>query len=241
MGIDTTLLKAFAKQGFKALITILLLTGLGVFTNWILLAFLTPELKTLFDASGARGGHGGGVAAILVVILMLVMNWQASLLFLTFFFVFPILHFLFAKKYAITSAITSLLKERKTQFVDYLLQKFFERINSKVEWLDKLNSSGTVVTINEYLPLYLKKLDGMPFLIKGIVKFFLSRFDFMGIVSNTINEEGKIDISPAEIGSKIANKVNLALDEKVFSPSFQANWILSAINLLIFIVIKLFV
>ncbi len=66
MGIDTTLLKAFAKQGFKALITILLLTGLGVFTNWILLAFLTPELKTLFDASGARGGHGGGVANRLV-------------------------------------------------------------------------------------------------------------------------------------------------------------------------------
>ncbi len=241
MGIDTTLLKAFAKQGLKALITILLLTGIGVFTNWIFLAFLTPELKTLFDASGAKGGHGGGAAAILVVILMLVMNWQASLLFLTFFFIFPILHFLFAKKYAVTNAITSLLGERKTQFVEYLLQKFFERMNSKMELLDKLNSSGVVTTVNEYLPLYLKKLEGMPFLIKGIVKFFLSRFDFLGIVSGVINEEGKVDISQEEMIHKISNKVNAVLDEKVFSPSFQANWILYAINLLTFIVIKVFI
>jgi hypothetical protein len=238
MGIDTNLLKAFAKQGFKALITILLLTGLGVFTNWILLAFLTPELKTLFDASGARGGHGGGAAAILVVILMLVMNWQASLLFLAFFFVFPILHFLFAKKYAVTSAITSLLGERKTQFVEYLLQKFFERMNSKMESLDKLNSSGVVTTVNEYLPVYLKKLEGMPFLIKGMVKFFLSRFDFMGIVSGVINEEGKMDISQEEVIHKISSKVNVVLDEKVFTPSFQANWILYSINILIFIAVK---
>ncbi len=237
MGIDTNLLKAFAKQGFKALITILLLTGFGVFTNWILLALLTPELKTLFYASGARGGHGGGAAAI----LMLVMNWQASLLFLTFFFVFPILHFLFAKKYAVTSAITALLGERKTQFVEYLLQKFFERMNSKMELLDKLNSSGVVRTVNEYLPVYLKKLEGMPFLIKGIVKFFLSRFDFMGIVSGVINEEGKMDISQEEMIHKISNKVNAVLDEKVFSPSFQANWILYGVNVIIFIVIKIIV
>jgi hypothetical protein len=241
MQLDISLVKTIAKQGFKTLALILILTISGVIANWILLAFLIPELGVLFDASAARGAHGGGPAVILALLLLVAMNWQASLLFLIFFLVFPIFHFLFAKKYAVTKAIHALLSDRKTQFVEYLLQKFFEKISSKTEWLDKLNSSGPIQVINEYLPLYLKKLDGMPFIVRIIAKFFLGRLDFMGIVSSTINESGQIDISQDEIIRKISLKVNGVIDEKLFSPSFSLNWILYGVNISFFILVKVIV
>lgn len=241
MAIDTNLIKSFGKQGIKALLTILALTGFSTIVNWILLAFLIPELQILFDASGARGGHAGGGAAILSVILLLIFNWKGSLLFLSFLLVFPLIHFLFAKKYAVSVAISSILKERKGQIVEYVMQKFFDRLHSKMEWLDKLNSSGLVQAVNEYLPFYVKKLEGIPFIIRIIVKLFLSRLDFLGIVSNTINEDGKIDVSQEELIKRITEKVNAVLDEKVFSPSFQANAIVVTINVVCFIFIKIFI
>lgn len=241
MAIDINLIKSFGKQGIKAVLTILFFTGASIIFNWILLAFLTPELKVLFDTSGSHGGHAGGGAAILAILLLLIINWKGTVLFIIFFFVFPFVHFLFAKKYAISVALTSILKERKGQIVEYLLQKFFDRIHSRMEWLDKMNSSGLVNAVNEYLPHYIKKLDGMPFIIKIIVKLFLSRLDFMGIVSGAINDEGKIDISQDELINRVINKVNLVLDEKVFSPSLHGNLAVLAMNLLSFILVKILV
>jgi hypothetical protein len=241
MGTDTNLIKTFAKQGLKALLTISIFTIVGIFINWLLLLFMIPELRILFDASAASAGHAGGVGAVLSALISVVLNWKASLLFLTFFIVFPFLHFLFAKKYAISIAITSLLKERKSQFVEYIMQKFFDRLHSKLEWLDKLNSSSPLKAVNEYLPIYLKNLEGMPFIIRLIVKLFLARIDFLGIVSGTINEERLIDISQDELIEKIISKVNSILDEKIFSPSIQANLILSGVNIFAFIGIKVFI
>jgi hypothetical protein len=241
MGTDTNLIKTFAKQGLKALLTISIFTIVGIFINWLLLLFMIPELRILFDASAASAGHAGGVGAVLSALISVVLNWKASLLFLTFFIVFPFLHFLFAKKYAISIAITSLLKERKSQFVEYIMQKFFDRLHSKLEWLDKLNSSSALKAVNEYLPIYLKNLEGMPFIIRLIVKLFLARIDFLGIVSGTINEERLIDISQDELIEKIISKVNSILDEKIFSPSIQANLILSGVNIFAFIGIKVFI
>jgi len=241
MGTDTNLIKTFAKQGLKALLTISIFTIVGIFINWLLLLFMIPELRILFDASAASAGHAGGVGAVLSALISVVLNWKASLLFLTFFIIFPFLHFLFAKKYAISIAITSLLKERKSQFVEYIMQKFFDRLHSKLEWLDKLNSSSPLKAVNEYLPIYLKNLEGMPFIIRLIVKLFLARIDFLGIVSGTINEEGLIDISQDELIEKIISKVNSILDEKIFSPSIQANLILSGVNIFAFIGIKVFI
>jgi len=63
----------------------------------------------------------------------------------------------------------------------------------------------------------------------------------MGIVSNVISEEGKIDISPQELTQKIANKVNETLEEKVFSPSFLFNGILLGINIIVFIIMKVII
>jgi hypothetical protein len=241
MGTDTNLIKTFAKQGLKALLTISIFTIVGIFINWLLLLFMIPELRILFDASAASAGHAGGVGAVLSALISVVLNWKASLLFLTFFIIFPFLHFLFAKKYAISIAITSLLKERKSQFVEYIMQKFFDRLHSKLEWLDKLNSSSPLKAVNEYLPIYLKNLEGMPFIIRLIVKLFLARIDFLGIVSGTINEERLIDISQDELIEKIISKVNSILDEKIFSPSIQANLILSGVNIFAFIGIKVFI
>ena len=241
MQLDTNLMKTIAKQGFKTILTILFLTGVGIFINWILLIFLWPELSILFDASVARGGHGGAGAALLVLFLMIVMNWQASLLFLTFFLVFPVLHFFFSKKYAVTVAIYNLLKDKKEYLIKYLFQKFFEKVNSKVEWLNKLNSSGSIQVVNEYLPVYIKKMEGMPFPIRMILKFLFSRLNFLGIVSSAMNEEGKIDISPEEVVRKISSKANETLDEKVFSPSFTSNWILYAANIICFVGIKILI
>lgn len=241
MGTDTNLIKTFAKQGLKALLTISIFTIVGIFINWLLLLFMIPELRILFDASAASAGHAGGVGAVLSALISVVLNWKASLLFLTFFIIFPFLHFLFAKKYAISIAITSLLKEKKSQFVEYIMQKFFDRLHSKLEWLDTLNSSSLLKAVNEYLPSYLVKLEGMPFIIRVIVKIFLARIDFLGIVSGVLTEEGKIDISQEEITDKITRKVNTVLDEKVFSPSIQANLILSGVNIFAFIGIKVFI
>lgn len=241
METHTNLIKAFATQGLKALLAMIILTGVGIFANWLLLIFLGPELRILFDASAASGGHAGGVGAILSVLILIALNWKASLLFLTFFILFPCLHFLFAKKYAISTAITSLLKERKSQFVEYIMQKFFDRLHSKLEWLDKLNSSSPLKAVNEYLPIYLKNLEGMPFIIRLIVKLFLARIDFLGVVSGAINEEGKIDISQEELIEKIISKVNSVLDEKIFSPSIGGNLILYGVNILVFSGIKIFI
>ena len=155
--------------------------------------------------------------------------------------VFPVLHFVFAKKYAITKAIYALLKDRKEQFVEYVFQKFFEKVNSRMDWLEKLNSSGAVQTVNEYLPVYIKKMEGMPFPIRMILKFLFSRLNFLGIVSSAMNEEGKIDISPEEVVRKISSKANETLDEKVFSPSFTSNWILYAANIICFVGIKILI
>ncbi|MBK8396012.1 MAG: hypothetical protein IPL26_12350 [Leptospiraceae bacterium] len=241
MQLDTNLMKTIAKQGFKTILTILFLTGVGIFINWILLIFLWPELSILFDASVARGGHGGAGAALLVLFLMIVMNWQASLLFLTFFLVFPVLHFFFSKKYAVTVAIYNLLKDKKEYLIKYLFQKFFEKVNSKVEWLNKLNSSGSIQVVNEYLPVYIKKMEGMPFPIRMILKFLFAKLNLLGIVSAVISEEGKVNISLEELINKVSAKVNETLDEKFFSPSFSSNLILSGFNFVCFIGIKILI
>ncbi|HNE54912.1 MAG TPA: hypothetical protein PK079_17195, partial [Leptospiraceae bacterium] len=118
------------------------------------------------------------------------------------------------------------------------LNQFFERIKNRLEWLDKLNSSGTISVLNEYLPIYIQKLEGMPFMIRWIVKLFLGRFDFLGIVSGVLNEQGQIDIGQKEIINKISDKVNTVLDEKLFSPSFTGIITLYIINISAFIIIK---
>lgn len=237
MNIDTDLIKKISKEAFLSLSILLVLTGFGAFFNFTLLFFLGPELSHLFNASGGMG-HAGGAGAILAFALLAFINWQGSLLFISFFFIFPLLHFLISKKYLVSRAIFNILKEKKSRIVEFIFEKFFQKMNDQLDWLDKVNSSGIISAINQYLPVYLKKLEGMPFFIRGIVTFFLSRFDFLGMVSGSLNEEGKIDIGQKEIIKKITMKVDEVLDEKVFSPSFKGILILYLINIAIFIIIK---
>jgi hypothetical protein len=221
------------KLGFYFISRLLFYFFLAVLFNWILFIFLFPELKILFPLEGGRVAHAGGPAVILALFLLLALNWKGTLLILSFLFIFPLIHFLFLKKFLLSKILEKMIREYKLIFLEYLLGKFYEYLESK-------NILPTASILLETLPKFFSKLNNLPFGLKSIAKFYLSKVHFLENLQEGLTLL-KEDMQPKEQIHVLVNYLNQKSNLEIYEASFFINWMLYLFNFVIFLLIKIFV
>lgn len=236
----TETLKTVAGYGFRIISRIALITLSGAFLNMLFLIFSYSEMRTLLHTEAASSADGGGISGFFILIYTyLALNWKLLLFISMYFFFFPLAYFLTAKSVVISSTVKKIVAENKDFIIEYIVRKLFDRLDSVTGWKDRTDKSSTIKIINEYLPKFLKKLDGIPFIIKMIVRFFLERIPFHEVFTSIVSEEGKIELSPESVSAKLSEVLNDKLDETVFSSNYNPVFIVAGINLVIFIGLKI--
>ncbi|WP_246838868.1 hypothetical protein [Leptospira yasudae] len=242
MKLDTvSLLKSTARTSFTILVNTIFFSLIGWTLNWILLAFLFPEMKAL--ASGLGGipaARAGGIGAILALIIIVIELWPVTLMVLTFGIAFPFLHFLFGKKFAVSKALQMLITDHLEPVSIYLSEKLEASIRKKAE-ADK--SAGKKFSVSEQiqnLPYYLGKLEDLPSPIRFLVKRMTDKF---GIETLLKEISGRIPDSEnpnaEDLQKALKRAIEFAIQETFLPPNLNWFFILGGINLGIFLILKI--
>ncbi|WP_241686866.1 hypothetical protein [Leptospira stimsonii] len=244
MNIDkVTLLKSTTKASFIGLFNIALFTLIGVVLNWILLAFLFPEMKSLSsNLGGVPAARAGGIGAAIALIFILIELWPVTLIVLGFGVVFPGVHFLFGKKYAVTKALYQLLGDNRGIISEYLSERLEESIRKKAEADIAKDRNFSIAQQIQNLPYYLTKLDSLPFPLTALVSKLAQKLKV-----DTLRKEISAKIpdqenpNPEDLKNALKKTIDFAILETISSPSFQWFFILVGINLSIFILLKVLI
>ena len=221
------------KLGFYFISRLLFYFLLATLFNWILFIFLLPELKILFPLEGGRLAHAGGPAVILALFLLCIINWQGSSVILSFLFIFPLIHFLFIKKFLLSKIVEKMIREYKLIFLEYLLGKFYE-------YLELKSKTPTIHILWETLPKFLSKLNNLPFALKSIGKFYLNKLHFLENLQEGISLLND-KMQPKEQIHILVNYFEQKSNLEFYEASFFLNWMLYLFNFSIFLLLKIFV
>ncbi|MBM9501351.1 hypothetical protein JWG44_13925 [Leptospira sp. 201903071] len=244
MKIDKmVLLKSTTKASLSGLLNIVFFSLIGLTFNWILLAFLFPEMQTLFsNLGGLPIARAGGIGAVIALVFIIIELWPVTLIVLGFGILFPGLHFLFGKKFAVTKALYQLLGDNRGIISEYLSERLEESIRKKAETDNTKGKNFSIAQQIQNLPYYLTKLDNLPFPLTALV--------------SRLTQKLKVDTLLKEISAKIPDQENpnsedlqnalkktidFAILETISSPSFQWFFILGGINFGTFLVLKILI
>ncbi|WP_232380571.1 hypothetical protein [Leptospira ainlahdjerensis] len=244
MKIDKiTLLKSTAKASFTGLINIAFFTLIGIILNWILLAFLFPEMKALSsDLGGLPIARAGGIGAAIALVVIVIELWPVTLIVLGFGIVFPGLHFLFGKKYAVTKSLYGMLGDNRGIISEYLSERLEESIRKKAETDNTKGKNFSIAQQIQNLPYYLTKLESLPFPLTALVSKLAQKLKV-----ETLLKEISAKIPDSEnpnsedLQNAIKKTIDFAILETITSPSFQWFFILNGINVGLFLILKIFI
>ncbi|WP_243394667.1 hypothetical protein [Leptospira adleri] len=244
MKIDKiTLLKSTAKASFTGLFNIALFTLVGITLNWILLAFLFPEMKTLSsNLGGVPAARAGGIGAVIALIFILIELWPVTLIVLGFGIVFPGLHFLFGKKFAVTKALYQLLGENRGIISEYLSERLEESIRKKAEADETKGKNFSIAQRIQNLPYYLTKLDDLPFPLTALVSKLAQKLrveTLLKEISAKIPDQE--NPNSEDLQNALKKTIDFAILETIYSPSFQWFFILGGINFGTFLILKVLI
>lgn len=176
---------------------IVVYTLFGGILNLVFFLFLLPEIS--YHLNGMRAGHGGGIAALMMLLIAIFTSFPLFVMVLGIPFGFPIVYFFAGKKRGIQAAACKAIAQNKTFLVDYFCCNLFETI---VQAPDNIG-------INEYLPIFRKKLNGALYPLRLLLKKFLKGIDFTDIK----------DFHPQRFSSTLSLEINAMMDEKILLSS----------------------
>lgn len=242
MKLDTTsLFKITARASFTVLVNTVFFTLIGWTFNWILLAFLFPEMKSFTDGIGAMpAARAGGIGAVLVLILLVIQLWPITLIVLVFGIVFPFLHFLFGKKFAVSKALQFLVVDNSEIVSAYLSEKLEASIRKKAESDENKGKNFSISKQIQNLPHYLSKLEDLPTPIRFLVKRITGKLGIENLVTEvSARIPDSENPSPEDLQKAFKRAIEFVIQETFLPPNLNWFFILGGINLGVFLILKI--
>jgi hypothetical protein len=228
-------LATFAKVGGAAMLQILLFTGIGILLNLILTPFLWPEFKALIPGGANPGARAGGPVVLLVVIMYVL---PPLLLGLVFLLVMPLVFFLMGKKQGAKAAVSKVIHEKGDRMVGFIVAKFTDRMANNPEWKTKVEKNGMVHTVRQVFPGFIKKMQGLPWILRRPLKVVFEGADFAGAIEAVYQTRPDAPINSEETNQHITANISVKLKQKFQPPKGRLLLILVGINIALFIVAK---
>jgi hypothetical protein len=143
---------------------------------------------------------------------------------------FPVAWVLVGKKRGLDAAVRHVAKTYKTGLVEVLFRKLAERMRTP-EWVERFNRSGVVATLNEWLPVYLEKLDDFPRTVRPLVRAIVKKVDVGGFLLATFEQRQVVELDPEQFGEMAAERANAFIDDTLLTVSWTLTWIVLGTNL----------
>jgi hypothetical protein len=230
--------KTFAKVGGALLVQILLFTAVGIVLNLVFTVFLWPEFKALVPSGGNPGARAGGAAVILVVIIYFL---PPALLAAFFLILMPLTFFLVGKKQGVKSAISKLVHEKGNVVVGFIVTKFTNRLAEHPEWKTSVQEHGVVKTVRKVFPGFVKTLQGLPWLLKRPIRIVFEGIDFAGAIEEVYRTRPDEPINSPETNLHLTTQISTKLQQKFQPPKGKLLLFMVGLNLLVFILAKIFI
>lgn len=236
----TSLFKVTAKASFTVLVNTVFFTLIGWTLNWILLAFLFPEMSSFTEGIGAMpAARAGGIGVVLVLIMLVIQLWPITLIVLTFGIGFPILHFLFGKKFAVSKALQFMVVDNSEIVSSYLSEKLEASVRKKAESDDNKGKNFSISKQIQNLPDYLSKLEDLPTPIRFLVKRVTGKLGIENLLSEISSRiPDSENPNPEDLQKAFKRSIEFAIQETFQPPNMNWFFILGGINLGIFLILK---
>lgn len=222
-----TILKTGATAAFQIASRAVGFGALGLGLNIVLAMGLGPAIWGLTEVSGgSMGGHGGGAIG---VVLLAIVYWKSLLALAVLLVGFPVAWFMVGQKHGIQVAIRHIVAERKAFLVEYLIRRLAAKLQTPA-MAERINQSGLRKALNEMLPGYLAKLDNMPWSLRKLFRWVVSRLDFQGFLLGIVDEKQLRTVDADVLCDAASEKANQLIDEKLLSASPTLLWGLAGVN-----------
>lgn len=236
------IVKTGAKASFYIASRMLGFGLLGLAVNAVMLIFLGPEMKAITGRMGnVHMDAGGGAMAIIGLFILIIAYWPITLMVMGFGIGFPALYFVLGQKHGIKKAIHYMISDNREFIMEYTVDRLFDYAARQTGMQEKVDATLSGSRIREVLPQFFKKLDNMSRPLRLVARLVIDRIDLGGIVTGII-EQKKGDTSPLDFNNlafAVKEKAADAVEERILAPDLNWFWILSAVNIVIFIVIKI--
>lgn len=222
--------------------------GFGLFAlvlNIILLVFLSPEMGIVFRRMGNVHMDGGGaVGAVIVLLVLIVALWPITLMILGFGIAFPALFFIFGKKHGVKKAIRYVVGDNREFIMEYTVDRLLDHLKRKTGVADRVDAAISKSKLIAHLPEYLAKLENMPRPMRLVYRLLMQKIDFGGMLTKIVEEQQgdeNAEINFDAIAAAAKERTADLLEEKLLAPDLKWFWILSGINLALFVIVKIII
>jgi hypothetical protein len=222
--------------------------GFGFFAlalNIILLVFLSPEMAFVFQKMGNVHMDGGGpVVAVIFLFVLIIALWPITLMVLGFGVAFPVLYFIFGKKHGARKAIRYVVGDNREFIMEYTVDRLVDHVKKKTGVADRVDAAISKSKIIVLLPEYLAKLENMPGPMRLVYRLLMVKIDFGGMLTKLIGEQRgdeNAEINFDALASAAKERTADLLEEKLLVPDLKWFWILSGINIALFVIVKIII
>lgn len=208
-----SLLKTAATAAFQVTTRAVGFGALGLGLNGVLFVI---DYSTL---SAMGGGAGDSALA------------RATPLLLggAFHLLMPVGWFFVGQKHGIQVAIRTIVAERKSFLVEYLIRRFAAKLETP-EWRARIARDGLHAALKDALPAYLGKLDNMPWALRLLFRVVVGRVDVGGFLTKIVDERQMRALDVDALCDAASLEANRLIDEELLSVSPAPLLVLAAVN-----------
>lgn len=234
-----------ARMSFIVVSRIFVLAGFGVLLNIVLLVIDARDVLAYLDASApsmpiARAGGVGAIFALVFMLFYMIVHNPLFICVLLLFLVgFPLAHLLVAKKYAIASALMFALRRKQADLVEYIVERTLDAAARHPQWHQWLTEGGVAHALDRFLPSYSQRLGNMPFPLRMALRPLLKKSDFAATLLQKVRAAGLRDLELERLPPLAASAFSEHVSEKLFQARLTTFWILTGVNILYAVAIKL--
>lgn len=213
-------LKTFAKVGTAVILQMVLFTVIGVIVNIVFTLLLMPEMGICLHCK------------------LHVRNMIGLLIF--FLIVVPFIYFFVGKKQGIKAGVSKVIHEKGDVMVGFIVSKFTDKMANNPDWKANVEKNGIAKTVKNIFPGFIRTLNGLPWILKIPLGKVFDAVDFAGAVEEAYKTRPDAPINSPETNKHITEMVATKLKQKFQPPKGKLLLFVIGINLLLFILAKVF-
>jgi len=217
-----------AKCGFLALSRAIGFGIFGLMLNLILLVAAWPEIGPAIDI-----GHAAHTSLGAVILLARLLSPPVFLGFLLL--MLPVVYFILGQKHGVGRAVHFAFSQNR----DYLMQTVLGKFREFVEARRLLTEGRVSEQVPVLLETYLKKMDNLPKPIAWLAKRFMQKAKIVDSAKAVAQRPGAEQMNLAQFLSATADELGASVGELSFRPTLTWFWIVLAVNLGVFTLLKI--
>ncbi|MCU0848478.1 MAG: hypothetical protein MUD12_11380 [Spirochaetes bacterium] len=213
----------------------------AVLLNIIFLVILAPEMGAVLKGVPGMPIAGAGPAgAVIALVTLMIACWPVTLMILGFGIGFPAVYLVLGKKHGVTKAVHYVINDNRDFVTDYMIDRLFDYAAEKGT-AGGMKKAVTGSRILEVLPRFIAGLENLPWPMRLLAGKLMDRIDFGGILTDVVEElgAGSGELEMETVSGAAKRTVNRIIEENVFVPDLKWFYILFAVNITAFLVVKI--